>query len=143
MKRKDILADFTSSLAKKDPTLPTAAAPPAPVALPPSPVTLPPASAKVAPASIKERASKVVPDPPAAPVGNVESGFQRITVSLTATDLKLADDKRFDIGQKQRVLLDRSKLLKVALRALDPDHPQLPRWIAEVVDSDLRKTKAK
>ncbi len=136
MKRKDILADFTSSLAKKDPVAVNLPAPSGPEGVSPVP-------AEVTPVLPQKRASKLASAHPPAIEGSGELGFQRITVSLTAADLKLADDKRFDIGQKHRALLDRSKLLKVALRALDPDHPQLPQWIAEVVDSDLRKTKVR
>lgn len=129
MKRKDILADFSNSLTRKEPKV--ASTPPSPVEDPSKPVK-----------SISPRPKQTLPK--ASPKGGgkkPKSGFQRITVSLTATDLLLADDKRFSIGQKHRVLLDRSKLLKVALRALDPNHPEMSEWISEVVDADLRKSK--
>lgn len=129
MKRKDILADFSNSLARKDSQVGSA---------PPSPVEVPPNPAK----AILPDSKTTLPKPSPKAGKKLKSGFQRITVSLTATDLKLADDKRFSIAQKYRVLLDRSKLLKVALRALDPDHSQMSEWIAEVVDADLRKSKS-
>lgn len=133
MKRKDILADFTNSLAKKDSNV--ISAPPAAVGVP----SLPTKEVQTDSETIPPKAT-----PEVANKGKkLKSGFQRITVSLTEADLKLADDKRFSIGQKHRVLLDRSKLLKVALRALDPDHPQIQKWIADVVDADLRKSKTK
>jgi hypothetical protein len=149
-KRKDILADFTKSLADK----PTPTPAPAPVSEPaPAPPPVP--QAVSAPAAAASR-SLPPPRPLAAEVAapaavsrqEVEPevpvkglGYQKITISLTQADLDLIKSVRLAIAQKGGDLLNTSQLLKVALREMNAESETLLGTIAVVKSMDLRRTK--